>query len=77
MWGCQTSSSVVGAFWQRIDLLCAFSYLFFFICNFCKGLQGSCFLSVSKMLSRRELYQERLRVANQRFSSTTDYVKVT
>ena len=30
-----------------------------------------------KMLSRRELYQERLRVANQRFSSTTDYVKVT
>ena len=34
------------------------------------------FLSVSKMLSRRELYQERLRVANQRFSSTTDYVKV-
>ena len=76
MWGCQTSSSVVGAFWQRIDLLCAFSYLFFFYLQLLQRLIRKFFLSVSKMLSRRELYQERLRVANQRFSSTTDYVKV-
>ena len=76
MWGCQTSSSVVGAFWQRIDLLCAFSYLFFYL-QFLQRFTRKFFLSVSKMLSRRELYQERLRVANQRFSSTTDYVKVT
>ena len=75
MWGCQTSSSVVGAFWQRIDLLCAFSYLFFYL-QFLQRFTTEFFLSVSKMLSRRELYQERLRVANQRFSSTTDYVKV-
>ena len=77
MWGCQTSSSVVGAFWQRIDLLCAFSYLFFFYLQLLQRFTRKFFLSVSKMLSRRELYQERLRVANQRFSSTTDYVKVT
>ena len=53
-----------------------FPICFFLFAIFAKIYKEVFFLSVSKMLSRRELYQERLRVANQRFSSTTDYVKV-
>ena len=55
--------------------MCVFLSVFFYL-QLLQRFTRKFFLSVSKMLSRRELYQERLRVANQRFSSTTDYVKV-